>query len=69
LDAVERVVLGFGLSVALVAIDGLILNYTSWGIRLAPVSLSLFVLTLVFAVVGVFRQYQAKTMELDQSQL
>jgi hypothetical protein len=64
LDTVERIALSIGLSIALVAIDGLILNYTPWGIRLAPVTLSLFVLTLVFAVVGVFRQYQAKTMQL-----
>ena len=42
------------------------LNYTPWGIRLTPVTLSLFVLTLVFAVVGVFREYQAKTLQLNQ---
>jgi uncharacterized membrane protein len=51
-----------------VAIDGLILNYTPWGIRLAPVSLSLFALTLVFAVAGVFRETQAKTMQLNHTQ-
>jgi uncharacterized membrane protein len=69
LDAVERVALSFGLRIALVAIDGLILNYTPLGIRLTPVTLSLFVLTLVFAVVGVFREYQAKTKELNPTRL
>jgi uncharacterized membrane protein len=65
LDAVERVAFGIGLSIALVAIVGLILNYTPWGIRLTPVTLSLFALTLVFAVVGVFREYQAKAMKFN----
>jgi uncharacterized membrane protein len=65
LDGVERVALGIRLSIALVAIDGLILNYTPLGIRLMPVTLSLFVLTLVFSVVGVFRECPAKAMKLN----
>jgi hypothetical protein len=67
LDAIERIALSIGLSIALVAIVGLILNYSPWGIRLTPITLSLFGLTLVFAVVGVFREYQAKTVKLSQT--
>jgi hypothetical protein len=65
LVTVERIALNIGLSIALVAIDGLILNYTPWGIRLAPITLSLFVLTLVFAVAGIFREYQTKNKLQD----
>ena len=34
MDAVERVALSFGLSIAVVPLIGLILKYTPWGIRL-----------------------------------
>lgn len=45
LDAIERVALSFGLSIAVVPLIGLVLNYTPWGIRLYPIliSLSLFI--------------------------
>ena len=37
MDAVERVALSFGLSIAVVPLIGLILKYTPWGIRLEAV--------------------------------
>jgi uncharacterized membrane protein len=45
LDGVERVALSLGLSLAVVPLIGLILNYTPWGIRLTPIlaSLALFI--------------------------
>src|SRR3989441_782747 len=45
LDGVERGALSLGLSLAVVPLIGLILNYTPWGIRLTPilVSLALFI--------------------------
>jgi uncharacterized membrane protein len=45
LDGIDRLALSLGLSLAVVPLVGLILNYTPWGIRLAPivVSLTLFV--------------------------
>ena len=61
LDTVERVALSLGLSIALVAIDGLVLNYTPWGIRLMPITLSLLALTMVFATSGIIREYQTKS--------
>lgn len=60
LDRLERVAFGFGTSIALTAIVGLILNYTPWGIRLVPVTLCLFAVTVVFATVSVIREYYAK---------
>ena len=41
LDSIERVALSFGLSIAIVPLIGLILNYTPWGIRLYPILLSI----------------------------
>jgi uncharacterized membrane protein len=37
LDAIERIALSFGLSIAVVPLIGLGLNYTEWGIRLTPI--------------------------------
>jgi hypothetical protein len=55
----ERFALGFGLSLALVALVGLLLNYSPWGVRLVPVVVSLDVLTVVLATVGVMRESRA----------
>jgi len=57
LDNIERLALSVGLSLALVPLVGLLLNYTPWGIRTTPVTLSLFGLTLVFAFAAVIRDY------------
>ena len=60
LDTIERVALSLGMSLALVPIVGLLLNYTPWGIRLTPIVLSLLALTVVFATAAVIREHQAK---------
>jgi len=60
LDFIERIALSMGLSLALVPIVGLLLNYTPWGIRLTPIVLSLFALTTVFATAAVIREHQTK---------
>jgi uncharacterized membrane protein len=57
LDAMERVALSFGITFVLVPMVGLILNYTSWGIRLMPITLSLTGLTVVFATAAILREY------------
>ena len=60
LDTIELVALSLGMSLALVPIVGLLLNYTPWGIRLTPIVLSLLALTVVFATAAVIREHQAK---------
>ena len=37
------------------------LNYTPWGIRLTPITLSLLGFTLICALIALLREYQAKT--------
>jgi hypothetical protein len=65
MDSIERLALSIGLSLALVPIVGLILNYTPWGIRLTPIILSLLALTLALAAAALMREYQVST---DESQ-
>jgi hypothetical protein len=60
LDNIERLALSIGLSLALVPIVGLFLNYTPWGIRLTPITLSLLALTITFATAALMREYQTK---------
>jgi hypothetical protein len=60
LDNIERLALSIGLSLALVPLAGLLLNYSPWGIRTVPVTLSLLALTLVFACAAVARDFGMK---------
>ena len=57
LKPLERLALSIGLSLALVPLIGLILNYTPWGIRLEPVITSLTVYNLLVGSVAVYRRY------------
>lgn len=66
-DTIERSALSIGLSLALVPIVGLLLNYTPWGIRLAPITLSLLALTLVMATVALLRERSLKIRQTHPS--
>lgn len=57
LSPLERLALSIGLSLALVPLVGLLLNYTPWGIRLEPVTISLAILTLSLTSVAIYRKY------------
>jgi len=63
MDTIERAALSIGISLALVPMVGLLLNYTPWGINLTPIILSLVALTVVFAVAAVLREYNATASE------
>ena len=55
LDGVERVALSFVMSITVVALLGLVINYTPWGIRLYPVVGALAIFTIVIATVAWYR--------------
>lgn len=55
-DGVERVALSFGLSIAVVPLVGLVLNFTPFGIRLVPVLVSVSLVTAGGAVVAARRR-------------
>ena len=61
LDTIERIALSLGMSLALVPMVGLLLNYTPWGIRLKPIVLSLLAMTTIFATAAVIREHQTRT--------
>ena len=56
IDLVERITLSFGLSIAVASLIGLALNFTPFGIRLAPVMISLTVFALVMILAAHYRR-------------
>jgi uncharacterized membrane protein len=57
IDGIERVALSFGLSIAIVPLIGLVLNFTPWGIRLVPIMVSVSLFTLGATVVAARRRW------------
>jgi len=57
IDGIERVALSFGLSIAIVPLIGLVLNFTPWGIRLVPIAASVSLFTLVSVAVAARRRH------------
>ena len=56
LDGIERIALSFGLSIAVVPLIGLALNYTPWGIRLDPILVSLTLFTFAMILTAWYRR-------------
>jgi uncharacterized membrane protein len=56
LDCMERVALSFSLSIAVIPLLGLILNYAPWGIRLYPILLTLLIFTILLSVIAIYRR-------------
>jgi uncharacterized membrane protein len=56
LSSIERVALSFGLSIAVVPLIGLILNYTPWGIRLESILYSVTFFIFVMSIITWLRQ-------------
>jgi len=56
LDGIERLALSFGLSIAVVPLIGLGLNFTPFGIRLIPVLLSLCIYTIILIFTAAYRR-------------
>lgn len=61
LDNIERMALSIGMSLVLVPIIGLLLNYAPWGIQSTSVTITLLALAFTFATVAVIREFQIKT--------
>jgi uncharacterized membrane protein len=67
LDGIERTALSFGLSIAVVPLIGLGLNYTPWGIKLLPILISLSIFT--FVMCGITYLRRTKLPENDAFQV
>ncbi|WP_346430075.1 DUF1616 domain-containing protein [Methanocella conradii] len=61
-DGMERAALSFGLSIAVVPLIGLGLNFTPWGIRLDPIVVCLTIFTIACCLVANRRRH-----ELDEA--
>jgi uncharacterized membrane protein len=57
IDGIERVALSFGLSIAIVPLIGLALNFTPWGIRLVPTVLVVSGFTVICVAVAARRRW------------
>jgi uncharacterized membrane protein len=58
LDSAIRIALSIGLSLALVPVITLLLDYTPLGVRLAPIILSTLIVTMISATIGIAREKQ-----------
>ncbi len=56
LERVQRIALSFGLSIAVVPLIGLIMNYTPWGINIFTVLFAVFVFILITATIALVRR-------------
>jgi len=57
MDRFERFALSAGMSLAVVPLIGLVVNYTPLGIRLEPVTLAVSLFTIVVALLGEAKRY------------
>ena len=63
IDTIERIALSFGLSIAIVPLIGLGLNYTPWGIRLQPILLAVFIFIIGVGSIAIYRWTKTNTSE------
>ena len=56
LGLIERIMLSIGVSIAVVPLIGLGLNFTQWGIRLDPIVISLTFFTYVMILVAIYQR-------------
>jgi uncharacterized membrane protein len=63
IDTIERIALGFALSLAIIPIIGLGLNYTPWGLQLVPILLSLIVFIFGVGAIALYRWYRVPHQE------
>jgi uncharacterized membrane protein len=64
LESIERFALSFGMSIAVVPLIGLGLNFTPWGIRLYPILISLLVFIIAMSIVAMLR---IRRLPLDET--
>ena len=67
LSPLERVALSIGLSLAIIPLIGLLLNYTPWGIRLGPIVSSTLVYSIALLLVAAYRKYSLLKLRLKAS--
>jgi uncharacterized membrane protein len=57
IDGVERLVLSFGMSVAVAPLLGLVLNFTPWGLQQDPIVVCLAIFTIMCSAIAIQRRH------------
>jgi len=66
----ETVVFSVGLSIAIVYLVGLLLNYSPWRLQTIPMTLSLFLSTFLFSTIALLLEFRfAKKVERENASL
>jgi len=63
LDGIERAALSVGVSLIIVPLVSFLLNFTSWGITIIALTLSLIALTATFATFAFLREHRTRLKE------
>jgi hypothetical protein len=63
IDSIERTTLSLATSLGIVPIIVLGLNFTPFGIRLAPITVTLFLLIISLSLLGITREHQKKIQQ------
>ncbi len=63
LGPIQRLALSLGLSVAIVAQIGFVLNYTPWGINLSPLAISIALFIVISSAFALYRRRQVPEHE------
>jgi uncharacterized membrane protein len=63
IDGIERTALSFGLSIAVVPLIGLALNFTPFGIRLVPILVTISLFTVLASVLAALRRWELPASE------
>jgi uncharacterized membrane protein len=58
IDTIERLALSFSLSLAIISLIGLGLNYTEWGLELVPIIISLILFNFVIGIIALYCWYR-----------
>ncbi len=67
-DVLARIALSFGMSIAVVPLLGLVLNYTPWGIRLEPILYSVASFILITSLIAWLRRKRLPQAERFDSE-
>src|SRR6185312_392561 len=69
LDGLERIALGFGLSLAQIPLIALGIEFSPWRLTLGPIVGCLIISTLIFSAIGAIRRNQAEADERFVAQI
>ena len=58
-DGIDRILFNIGLSLVVISMVGLILNFLPWGIELVPITVALTIFVVLFTLLAALRKYSS----------